>query len=76
MNKGTGLMRPAVGLMGSPSQALPKPRLRKALPKVLSSLDRSRGLIPQSTGSFVGTGVDAAAQRSVLALAARKPTPS
>ena len=62
VNKGTGLMRPAVGPDGKPIPSSTQAKTAQGSAKVLSSLDEAEKLIDQSTGSFVGTGVDAAAR--------------
>jgi hypothetical protein len=61
----TGLARPAVGLDGKP---LPNPKeaqaetgRKKDANDALSLLDQAEKLVPDSTGSYIGAGVDTAA---------------
>jgi hypothetical protein len=61
----TGLARPAVGLDGKP---LPNPKeaqadvgRKKDANDALALLDQAEKLVPDSTGSYIGAGVDAAA---------------
>lgn len=61
----TGLARPAVGLDGKP---LPNPKeaqaetgRKKDANDALALLEQAEKLVPESTGSYIGAGVDAAA---------------
>ena len=62
INKGTGLARPAVGLDGKPIMGEKDALAKKNASEVVGLIDTAKQLIPGSTGSFTGAGVDLAAR--------------
>lgn len=61
-NKGTGLIRSGVGMDGKPLAGEANVKRENAAKRTLPILDEADKLIDQSTGSYIGAGVDQAAR--------------
>lgn len=62
VDKGTGLMRPALGLDGKPVPAESQVKREAAANRTLPLITEAEKLIDASTGSYIGAGIDQAAQ--------------
>lgn len=62
VNKGTGLVRPGVGIDGKPITAEAAAKRQAAAKNTLSILDEADKLIDEATGSYIGAGADQAAR--------------
>lgn len=59
-NKGTGLVRPGIGLDGKPLAGEATVKREGAAKRTLPLLDEADKLIDQATGSYLGAGIDMA----------------